>query len=283
MPEEEKSLSNILKKGEGGKFGHYSLEQFEPATDDSAYEVKISERTFEPDSEGEGVREFLPGGFDSAEGGGLTRVQILNRTMNDAKRILENARAEAGEVTQEAHKKGFDTGYEEGRAKAEKEASNMISAFEELTRELVCVREKYYGQAEEEMIDLVISVAGTVLGIEFQGNRELIRKIILRAVGMLQAREEMKIRINPKDFAEAEKSKNDLAKEVEDIDKVTFKSDPMISEGGCVVETNIGSIDARIETQLNAIREQFLVALDESRSKDLLEKGEEKNDMGTGE
>ncbi len=280
---EEKSLSSILKKGEAGKFGHYSLEQFEPDADDSAYEVKISERTFKPDSEGDGTREFLPGGFDSAEGGGLTRTQILNRTIDDAKQILENARAEADGVTQAAHKRGFSAGYEEGRAKARKEASNMIAAFEELTKELVHVREKYYGQAEEEMIDLVISVAGAVLGIEFQGKRELIRKIILRAVGMLQAREEMNIRINPKDFEEAEKSRIDLAKEVEDIDKVTFKSDPMISEGGCVVETNIGSIDARIETQLNAIREQFLVALDESRSKDLLEKDEEKNGMETGE
>jgi flagellar biosynthesis/type III secretory pathway protein FliH len=41
------------------------------------------------------------------------------------------------------------------------------------------------------------------------------------------------------------------------IENVTFQPEETISRGGCVIETNMGTIDARLEKQFRVIEEMF--------------------------
>ena len=52
-----------------------------------------------------------------------------------------------------------------------------------------------------------------------------------------------------------------LQEEMEIIEHLEFKADPAITPGGCILETNIGSLDATVENRLmnihRALREQM--------------------------
>ncbi|MBI5815798.1 MAG: hypothetical protein HZB29_09340 [Nitrospinae bacterium] len=215
-----------------------------------------------------GSSEFIPGGFDFDYQGGLRRDEILRRSMDEAEEIIRNANSNADGIRSAAREDGYQKGHADGYTAGLTEAKPVMDSFVNLVRELTEARGKFYAGAEEEMIHLTINIARTVIGAEITKDPSLVQKVILKAVQRLQSREEMIIRVNPKDLAEAEKSLPELRREVEDIEKVSFKGDALITRGGCMVETNIGSIDARLETQLEAVRESFLGALEESRMKE---------------
>lgn len=221
---------------------------------------------FVPDLELVAGSEFIPGGFDFEYEGGLRRDEIINRTLDEAETILVKAREEANAIKAGAKGEGFESGYNEGYEVGLKEATAVMDSFVALTKELINIRDQYYGKSEEEMIHLVIKVVQAVINVEVDRDTEVIRGIIRKAVANVQNKEYMIIKVNPKDLAEAEKYRPQMGKEFEGIDKVEFKSDPMITRGGCIVETNIGSIDARLEMQLEAMRETFLETLEEGKA-----------------
>lgn len=223
---------------------------------------------FRPDvPEEERGAEFIPGGFDFDYEGGLRRDEILKRSMDEAEEILTKAKKEAESVIETARKKGYDEGFKEGYGAGVKEAAPLIETFSVLVRELMGIREDFYRIAEEEMIHLVVNVAREIIGEGLERDPALVRNVIRNAVKQLKSREELTIKVNPRDLEEAERYRPELARDVEDIDKVTFRGDPLITRGGAMVESNIGSIDARLETQLEAVREAFTRALEESRAR----------------
>lgn len=228
---------------------------------------KQKKKEFKADTYGEKNVEFIPGGFDFDFEGGLRRDEIMNRSFDEANRIVEEARDQAVEIREQAktegRKEGYEKGYEDGLEEAKPVAESLKAAIDEITQ----VRSKYYAQAEKEMIDLVISIANIVIGLEVDRDPSLVQNVVKKAVGELRAKEQMTIKINPEDAAEAEKVIPALSKEVEDIEKVSFKTDPLITRGGCQVETNIGMIDARLEIQLESLRKRLHQALDESEAK----------------
>jgi flagellar assembly protein FliH len=53
---------------------------------------------------------------------------------------------------------------------------------------------------------------------------------------------------------------------IADVNNVTFKGEKAIQSGGCMIETELGEIDARIEKQLEAIKESFLNNMEKEKS-----------------
>ena len=51
---------------------------------------------------------------------------------------------------------------------------------------------------------------------------------------------------------------------IENIDNVTLEAAENIQNGGCIIETDLGEIDARIEKQLQAVEESFRTAIAKS-------------------
>ena len=226
----------------------------------------ISGSAFVPDRTPTPERaEFIAGGFDFDYKGGMRREEILRRTLDEAEEIRAKAIAESASIRESARAQGHSEGHAAGYAEGLKRAAPVIDSFSSLVKSLTNARDEFYSNSESEMVELVINVAEMALGDQIEKNPGLIRHVIKSAVLKLQSREQMTIRVNPMDISEAEKVRPEISKEVEDIEKVSFKGDPLISRGGCVLETNMGSIDARVETQLEAMREALLAAVEESK------------------
>ncbi|VAX20171.1 hypothetical protein MNBD_NITROSPINAE02-1235 [hydrothermal vent metagenome] len=229
---------------------------------------KEQDSSFKASYVSEGNQNFIPGGFDFDYEGGLSKDEILNHSMKQAEEIIQKAKEDAETIRSEAKKEGYAEGKKLGYEDGKNETLPVMETFTKLLDELKSVRQGFYEGAEEEMIDLVINVAKTVIGEAVKDDPSLVRHAIRKAVGQLQNKEEMNIIVNSKDLAETEKFRPELAKMVESIDKITFRGDPNFARGGCMVETNIGSIDARVVTQLEAIRESFVNAIEEKKAKE---------------
>ncbi|PIR20320.1 MAG: hypothetical protein COV45_07155 [Deltaproteobacteria bacterium CG11_big_fil_rev_8_21_14_0_20_47_16] len=172
-------------------------------------------------------------------------AEIIEAAENEAARIKADAAKlldEVEAVREQAKKDGFAEGREEGFA----QATEIIAKFEVLKSE-------FYAKAEPEIISLVMEIAEKVVGRMVHEHREAIISIVQQAVESSLG-DRITVRLNPKDYKKVQSQIKTLQESLDKTRRLIFKEDDGISQGGCVVETEVGMIDAQLETQLRAIR-----------------------------
>jgi flagellar assembly protein FliH len=196
-------------------------------------------RGFAYDSEN--ARNFDQGNVDKAK---LGVTQLLKDAMDKAKK-------QVGELKENSRKQGYDTGYElgfnKGREDAKEEFSPVLETTQQLVQELSGFRKEMYDKVEREMIEMVINLTKKVIHFEFSTREDAVQDMIRLAVRSVLDRESMVIKIHPTDKEYAESFRPELHHMFSEIKNITFVAHSGIERGGCIVETNFGVIDARIE------------------------------------
>ncbi len=171
--------------------------------------------------------------------------QIIEEAKGDATRIKAEAKELLGQVQAEmerAKKEGYDLGYQEGL----KQGLEMLQRVKEL-------RQKLFDDNEREMVKLVFEIAEKIIGREFRENDKAIMNVIRLAISDAVG-DKIVVHLNPQDYEKIKKNEAELYQKIESGKTLVFREDDTVKVGGCVVETDIGTIDAQLDTQLNAIK-----------------------------
>ena len=167
------------------------------------------------------------------------------------KDALDKAKRQATGIKAHAQKQGHDEGYAEGFKKGEDAAREEFKPFletiEGLISDLTGFRKDMYDKGEREMVEMVVSLAKKVIHFEFSTRDDAVQGMIRLAVQSVLDRESMVIKINPTDKGYAESFRPELHHLFGEIKNITFEAHPGVERGGCVVETNFGVVDARID------------------------------------
>ena len=203
------------------------------------------------DSKKIGVQRFSYDS-DQAQNFDETNVKIARE---GAKEILadsiEKAKNKAVQIREEARKLGYDEGHHEGFKKGEinarEEFTSLYKAFETHNRELSEFRRKMYAKVEREIIELVVDLTKKIISHELSTREDSIQQMIRIAVESVLEKESMTIKVNPADKEHAESFRPELHELFDEIKNITFEATPALDRGGCVIETNFGTIDARLQ------------------------------------
>jgi flagellar assembly protein FliH len=183
-------------------------------------------------------------------------------------------------TVEEAEQLGYERGYCEGeirgRADGEKaglkkgrqSVSPVSETLESLIEELTLVRKKALQQLESEILALATGIARKIVGQELAVRPELVAAIVRQALNQLESAESICIKLNPDDVALLTELKADLFAGRAESDPIAFKADASVECGGCIIETDAGDIDARLETQFQTIEATFQAALSDERNQD---------------
>ena len=155
---------------------------------------------------------------------------------------------------QQAYREGYDSGRAEGYAAGEREAAQDIRSRAGVLDALVRQLSTPLAELDQELVDSVAELALLIA-------RHLVRRELKAAPGEVVAvvRETMRhlpvasrgtrLHLNPDDV--------ELVRSALGIGTAEFtwrvEPDPLISRGGCLVETESSRIDATVETRLAAI------------------------------
>lgn len=137
-------------------------------------------------------------------------------------------------------------GFEEG-------LSRWNSQIELLDREIKNVRQ----EVENSMVPLALTAVKKILGRELETHRETVVDIISTALKAVTQHKKIKIYVNPSDHETVEKARPQLKGLFEHLESLTISPREDIEEGGCVIETEAGIINAQLESQLKALETAF--------------------------
>lgn len=195
------------------------------------------------------------GKMDLPEAGKVIRKEV-HRAIGEADQIIEKGREEAARikreaesifkrveaVREEARKKGYETGKEEGLG----QVTEMLVAATH-------AKEKMFEGVEKDLVRLVYDIAEKMIGKDLSEREtaviDLIRQALHAAIG-----EKIMILVNPADIDIVRKHHPNLMQVLDSSRTIQVRADEKVSPKGCLIESEIGTIDAQLETQFAAIR-----------------------------
>lgn len=170
-----------------------------------------------------------------------------------------NGRREEDEaLAEESRKSGFDLGYREGFAQAEAEAKRQYETLIEqaatLVREAHEMKERIIAEAEPFLVELSTAVAKKIIGEHLAVDPAWTKSHISQILRRRRERGLITLLVAPSEIAKIQDARGELAMLLDSEADLAIVPDTSVDEGGCVVRTGFGSVDARIDTQLAELK-----------------------------
>ena len=178
----------------------------------------------------------------------------LEQARAEAERIIAEARAEASEIERTARERGM----REARATAQAEVAHLaeplLFQLAQTIEEVAALRSDIAERGERDLVKLAIEIAKKIVHREVTTDSEIALALARVTLSRLHNRAEAKVHLHPDDFAYVGKHADRLA----NGSAIELVEDRAVGRGGCLVETEMGDTDARIEQQFAEIERSFL-------------------------
>ena len=170
------------------------------------------------------------------------------------------------EIETQAYIRGFNKGEKDGYASANSRIEKKIKEFAGALNDVSKLREQIMADIEAEIVELALAIAGKIVCCEIKTNPGLIVGVLSEALQKVESHQNLNVRLNPKDLEFIRSSGLQLTDYIDSTEQIKIVEDPGVSRGGCLVQTDSGEIDARIEKQIDVIAESFRAQLEQPTS-----------------
>jgi len=171
--------------------------------------------------------------------------------------VLEIAKDEAYEKERLDAEQDFKLEME----KIKSEYASLMTLFQNAVKQLIDKREKIWQESELEIIKLILTISSKMVGEEISNNgKDVIKYVVKEALSSVSGKKIVAVRLSPDDA-----KKINLLEDVKVVDQnIKILEDGTITSGGCVIETDFGSVDCQIETRWEEIRKALVGDKNES-------------------
>ena len=152
----------------------------------------------------------------------------------------------------------FNAGLKEGKDLAERGLVNVYRTLRAASETIHNLRDKIIRESEDELIKLVTLVARKVILREVSQDRSILAGVVQNALAGLSAREEITVRINPDDYQLVASGRDDMLHNELLNERLLLKPDPSVAAGFCFVDTEMGTVDASLDGQMDQIYRSLL-------------------------
>jgi flagellar assembly protein FliH len=164
---------------------------------------------------------------------------------------LETRRKEA---EQEGLLLGKEAGFKEGKA----EVDRLIQRIQTVLERAQDKRSAILIETEQQIVDLVLLISRKVVKIISEQTQEVVIANAKEALRKVKGRGDVIIRVHTGDLQLATEHIQDFIQTLEGGQHIQVQEDSSVDQGGCIIETDFGDIDARIASQLAELETKIL-------------------------
>lgn len=165
--------------------------------------------------------------------------EMIQKAQQDAEEIVRRAVEQKEKEKQD----GYDAGYQEGLA--------------QVTELLVKARTEYEASlknASKDMLNLAFKIAEKIIGKALELDKDLIVDIVAQALQTVRQSRQITIRVNPEDAKVLKANREALADALGQGRMIDVAEDKKVPRGGCIIESEIGIVEAHLQTQLERLK-----------------------------
>ena len=166
----------------------------------------------------------------------------------DERNLISRAREEADSIREASAKEGYEAGILQAR--------EDIEALRESISVFMNAKQEVFEYIAPDILEISIDIAQKIIKKEITQDPQMILDKITEILKTL-SKEETKInlKVNPSQVSILKQSIPDILSDAGLDARIIIVPDETVTEGGCVVTTANGIIDATIESQISIIKE----------------------------
>jgi len=209
-----------------------------------------------PEEEGSGFLPMITNG-DSGISYGVPQEPVEEE-------LLDEEPAEpagifiAEEELEEKLRESFQSGLAEGKKLTERGLLNVFNSLRTATEGLHALRERVLRESEDELLKLTMLIAHKVILQEVRQDEGILLNVVRSAIGRISETDDITIYLNPEDLSLLTSSRGDSFRTEFVTDGMKLKPDPGLLQGSCRIDTEMGTIDASFDAQLEEIYRHML-------------------------
>lgn len=162
--------------------------------------------------------------------------QVLADAQRESQAILRRAEQE--------YEKQRTLGYQVGMDQAKMETAEKM--IDTVSRTI-----DYFAQVENHVAGIVISAVRKILG-EFD-DLELTLRVVRNALNVVRTQHQVTLRTSPAQEDDIRERVDEILKSYSGIRYLQVIADHRLQAGDCILETELGAVDANLELQLKAL------------------------------
>ena len=178
-----------------------------------------------------------------------------------AEKILAQAKQEAEEMKAKAYQEGLQLGITKGQEEGKKEALAQLVPLNKTLKNLIegieNTQTAILKKQEKEILHLCIQMAQKIIHTEIQQNSQILLANLREGLQSVGRHKITAIKLNPHDLDLIQNTHQDIPQSILNLKEVDFKADPNLLPGGCLIQTDLGYVDASIENQFQELKKTF--------------------------
>ncbi|GGG12411.1 FliH/SctL family protein [Paenibacillus abyssi] len=186
--------------------------------------------------------------------------------LNDARAQIDawwlQKRAEDEKTVEAVRQSAYEQGYQEGFRHAEAENSrkweDTISESSQLLQQAYLMKEQIIQEAEPFLVELSCAIAEKVLGKQLTISPDMALELIRKCLSRKREQGVITLCVAPKYLSFVQAAREELALAIDSQAELQILPDATVKDHGCVIRSAFGSIDARIDTQLEEIKRELI-------------------------
>jgi flagellar biosynthesis/type III secretory pathway protein FliH len=192
----------------------------------------------------------------SAEQASVSNNDVPPSEWQDMSVAIETAQKESYE---QGYAQAMKDGEDQYAKRLQEECQRVLKPqLEQMNHIVLAVQNawKQFGTSVENVvITLSLAAAEQVVKKEVQNDDRIILNQIREGLKRISGVERLKLRLHPDDEKIVRQSRTELLAHVDSVRDIVVEPDESVSRGGCILESESGSVDATVETQTKKMSE----------------------------
>jgi len=179
----------------------------------------------------------------------LEAKDILAKAQEQAAQLLEDAQQEKDALFEESSEQGYAAG---------------LDKWNDALAEAWSRRDAFLLRNEAELVRLAVAIAEKVVRRSVEADSDMVVQAVKEALKSVRGEKRITIKVNPSEEDVLREQASCLRLLGSEVGDLVIVGNPAIAAGGCIVESELGVIDAQIDTQLASIEKALMRRFDAS-------------------
>lgn len=186
----------------------------------------------------------------------------LDQARDEAAGILDIARREGDEIRRQAEcvgrRQAEEAAQQRVRDEVARQLATAVPALYEAAQALRAARAGHLAQCETGVVRLAAAIAARLVRRELTADPQLPLALIREALDLAAGCQQIRLRLAPEDYKTLLPAVSQLTGAQGDGVTAEVIADASVTPGGCIAQTEFGTIDQRFESQLARIVEELI-------------------------
>lgn len=186
----------------------------------------------------------------------------LGNVRAEAAKIVNQARQEAAKIRTKATEEGRQAAIQAAqaslKARLDQQLGEILTALKQATIQIEQSRHAWQQHWERHAVQLATAIAARICRRELSRDPNISLDWIRESLNLAAGNAEVIVRLCPADHEVLAPQIERITRELTGLGTMKIVADDAITAGGCRVDTEFGSLDQQLESQLARISEELL-------------------------